>query len=663
MPVNISFLNSATYTYGNFQLVKLVLSAPGATSLSVKFGDIALPDEAIMYIYNKDKTYIHGPITAENIQDGLFVSETLAGSALILEVVSPVADPVQLDRITIDRISVGVTKNDYAHQLLKGYGDAAPCNQDAICNHLDAWDNQAAAVCVILINGTEGCTGALINTECNDLAPNVLTAEHCLEFVSNFNTLQFRFNYNNRICNNNSSSPTTSSYITYTGATLLASQNGSVGSDFALLQLSQSIRTQLGFRFAGWDRRNAIPPSATMIHHPNGDTKKISFENGPLTLSQNTRFFEFNMTPNANGDIGTLEGGSSGAPQFDVNRRIVGFILGGDPKFLSCTTTNSTNSNGRIFSAWTGGGTSATSLRTWPSNTGTTTFTNTIQPPSIVGASEVCSSVTQQYSIAARDNRTVSWSVSPANLVSSPTSSTSTTFNVTPTATASGLLTITATLNTGGPNCTPFSITKTVWLGKPSRPTLVLPSCITKQSNLNLQAQAGGASSYSWSFPTCSTLQSPNNINPNCWYNYTGNASSIFVYTGNQEGSISAFVSNSCGTNSSNRSITYCSGGGGTGPIYPIISPAAEAADGPQTVSVTVTPNPADVTATATVTGNRSMQVLTYRVFDMMGRLVEEGTDTNTHTITLDVATWAPGVYLMRVNNGDVQATGKFVVR
>src|SRR5690606_15376185 len=110
--------------------------------------------------------------------------------------------------------------------------------------------------------------------------------------------------------------------------------------DFALIELYGSLIGQPNIALSGWNRANTIPSSTTLIHHPAGDAKKISFDyDPPQQTTLNGRELWLLQT-----DLGTVEGGSSGAPWFDQNRRIIGTHLGHDDVDLSpCELVNMVN--------------------------------------------------------------------------------------------------------------------------------------------------------------------------------------------------------------------------------------------------------------------------------------------------------------------------------
>ncbi len=130
------------------------------------------------------------------------------------------------------------------------------------------------------------------------------------------------FNYESTGCQNQNG-PTN---MTVSGSTLLAN---SATSDFALLELNESIPEDYNVFFSGWDVTGNTPNTPVCIHHPSGDIKKITFDED--NASNAGSYWDVN-----NWEDGTTEPGSSGSPLFDGNsKRIVGQLYGGS---ASCTS-------------------------------------------------------------------------------------------------------------------------------------------------------------------------------------------------------------------------------------------------------------------------------------------------------------------------------------
>jgi hypothetical protein len=110
--------------------------------------------------------------------------------------------------------------------------------------------------------------------------------------------------------------------------------------------------------------------SATCIHHPSGDLKKISFENNavPQGTWSGAQTWEVQQW-----DDGITEGGSSGSPLFDQNHRIIGQLFGGASACNGSTENGQGDSYGRFGVSWDAGSSASSRLKEWldPGNTGT----------------------------------------------------------------------------------------------------------------------------------------------------------------------------------------------------------------------------------------------------------------------------------------------------
>jgi hypothetical protein len=121
--------------------------------------------------------------------------------------------------------------------------------------------------------------------------------------------------------------------------------------------------------FAGWNNSNTPPTSTVSIHHPAGDIKKISFDDNPAVAVQEMGSSEPNSSWQVIWDRNTTtEGGSSGSPLFDQNKRIIGQLWGGG---ASCTNLSAPDYYGRVHNSWEpAGSTSANQLKYWLDPTG-----------------------------------------------------------------------------------------------------------------------------------------------------------------------------------------------------------------------------------------------------------------------------------------------------
>ncbi len=232
-----------------------------------------------------------------------------------------------------------------------GFGCSGSCQVNINCGEGDDWQREKTGVVRIIVDGSRYCTGSLINNTSNDGTPYVLTANHCMgttyDALGNTDLSQclFQWGYESPVCDY--------AYevhpLTTVGATLIA--NGAP-SDFALLELTENpVEVIPHVYFNGWDRRNSQGAGGVGIHHPRGDIKKIAtYSVLPYYYIpyQNHWAVNWDATPNG---FSVTEGGSSGSPLFNNQKRIIGqleFSVGTD-----CNNPSGEVSGyGKIYRSW-----------------------------------------------------------------------------------------------------------------------------------------------------------------------------------------------------------------------------------------------------------------------------------------------------------------------
>jgi len=345
-------------------LWRLRIECPDAYSINLIYDRFYLPDGASFFVYDDAGQTILGAFTSRNNKaHGQFATAPTVGGACTLEYREPPAD-VGRGAIELRRVIHGY-KDVFFNRADKGYGDSGTCNINVNCPAGDGWENEVRSVAMLLTSGGwRFCSGALINNTRQDGTPYLLTANHC--YSADVNTWVVMFNYQSPGCPNQDG-PTSQ---TVSGATLRARNSPS---DFCLIELSAQPPAEYDVYYAGWSRVNTPAPSATAIHHPSGDIKKISFDHDPLT---STEYLAYDEDPNASHwrigqwEEGTTEGGSSGSPLFNPDHRIVGQLHGG---YASCSSLTS-DWYGKFSRSWDDGSSASTRLRDWldPDNTGAT---------------------------------------------------------------------------------------------------------------------------------------------------------------------------------------------------------------------------------------------------------------------------------------------------
>lgn len=367
------------------KLWSMNFESKGAISINFVFNNFYLPEGAELYISNAKGTVLYGPVThKDNTNSGFFMTDLIEGDNVTIYLFEP-SDQRNKSKLTIERvvhayrgtISPNVSK-------LKGYGDARYPHNDVVC--YPDWKSESDAVSVILLsNGTELCSGSLINSV-SEGTPYFLTAFHCIDSntdrilstteKSNAEKWLFKFHFTRNACNGTSAT----TGITCNGATFRAAW---ANTDFALVEAKNvpyygSARVS----FLGWDRSGATSPQGIGIHHPAGDIMKISFDNQSITTNNSvTNFpgqaFAIGSIWNVNFDSGGIEGGSSGSPLFNSDKKVIGQLIG------TTTSSYSSAAYGRFDQSWTGGGSDATRLSNWLGSSLTTTDTKYMHEPSI----------------------------------------------------------------------------------------------------------------------------------------------------------------------------------------------------------------------------------------------------------------------------------------
>ena len=335
--VDLNIRNSGNWTTleDGSSLWQLKITSYEAYSLNLIYDTFHIPPGAEFFLYSENRDMILGAFTDSNHKPhGGFSTAPVIGESIILEYNQP-------ENSNFDgEISISSIAHDYTDIFSKnssrGYGDSGSCNNNANCSDFSIWQEQISSVAMILTSGgSRLCTGSLINNTEQDLTPYFLTANHCL---GGNNSWIFMFNYESSGCENQDG-PTN---MTVSGSTLLANN---ADSDFALLELNESIPESYNVYYSGWDITGNTPNTPVCIHHPSGDIKKISFDYDNASNSGN--YWDIDSW-----NDGTTEPGSSGSPLFDGNsRRIIGQLYGG---VASCTN-NGYDTYGKTSVSWNAG--------------------------------------------------------------------------------------------------------------------------------------------------------------------------------------------------------------------------------------------------------------------------------------------------------------------
>jgi len=324
--VNLNPENAGTWqTLDNEDKVwQLRIKSSGAYSLSLVFNNYVLKNGSKIFLYSLDKKVLIGAFTEKNNKkNGWFSTAPIAGEEMVLELNVPAGK--DYGKLNISGI-IHDYKNTFGLKL--GYNDSGSCNVNINCSDGDAWQDEKRAVVKMTFNGYL-CTGSLLNNTSQDGTPYLLTAQHCISSSGDASSALFWFNYESENCVA-TGNPT---YQTISSSDLISVGTNSSGThlDFSLLELSEIPPREYNAYYAGWNRKSNAATNTVCIHHPQGDIKKISFDNDAPTIGDYQEGYLTNSHWNiGDWEIGTTEGGSSGSPLFDENHLIVGDLTGGD---------------------------------------------------------------------------------------------------------------------------------------------------------------------------------------------------------------------------------------------------------------------------------------------------------------------------------------------
>lgn len=318
----------------------------GAQTLNFIFSKFHLPAGGSLWIYDNTGQVIQGPYTeAQASPDGKLWTAIIPGETAVLEVRVPAGykNQVRLKLAQVNHGFRGFGKDGINIPGILGLpGGSGSCEQDVACPVGKTWTNEASAVARISIGGVFLCSGELVNNVRQDDTPYFLTANHCeigQTLLTPASSVVFYWNYQYSQCGGGS----TNGYLqNQVGSTLVAQDRGS---DFSLLKLNQSPNPTYHLFLAGWDAANDIPQSGAVIHHPQGDVKKISTFSNPVSR-QTATICDSSLSPcpmastrtiaawQVQYSSGATEPGSSGSALFNQHHQIVGLLSGGS---ISCS--------------------------------------------------------------------------------------------------------------------------------------------------------------------------------------------------------------------------------------------------------------------------------------------------------------------------------------
>lgn len=315
---------------------RLGIRSRNALSINIMFSEYHLPEGSRLFLYNSDQTEVLGSFNhLNNSELGLLPVAPITGDELIVEYQEP-ADAAFPGKLTVGEVNHGY--RDF--RLSEPIPDRADlwCMPSVACyqDTTALYDDIERSVLLLIINGTTGCTGTLVNNTANDGKPYLLTASHCLNNDFSLTNPDYEEVAGNIVCYFNYNSPQCDPVEPgRTDQTLASAHFRAVNekTDMALVELLDTPPADYRAYYAGWNAQDAGAAPYVCIHHPGGSLKRLNAVEGNLELTTyRISIAEFNE--NAHWKVnrwatGCTAPGSSGSPLFDGDNHVIGGLTGG----------------------------------------------------------------------------------------------------------------------------------------------------------------------------------------------------------------------------------------------------------------------------------------------------------------------------------------------
>ena len=363
----------------------LGLRSKGALGQSLQITRFDMPEGTKLWVYDPKRKFPAGPYAPTTGSENQVIwTPAIAGEKLVVQIESRERPRPERDGLEIR--TVMQTYRGAGAQVGPNGISENPCQKD-VCMATQAnpaWAGAARAVSVYTVIkssadagaqfpvGTYTCTGTLLNNTNTPRKDYILSANHCLQNLTDSqpdntaaklaNTITFYWDFK-ASCGgapHNGGPPSTIYPYTSGGAVIKASWPllTQVETDFMLLDpINSTLHNPPGSSYsyyhAGWNATlGAAPTSAFGLHHPQGDVMAYSVSSAtPISVQHasnndcpNCNFWLVTWASSAaiNGGTGT-ERGSSGSCLFDASGLCVGMLWGrqNDGQHLSCSTVTS----------------------------------------------------------------------------------------------------------------------------------------------------------------------------------------------------------------------------------------------------------------------------------------------------------------------------------
>lgn len=352
------------FSTADMQVWRVGIRSKQAYSLNILFSKFRIPEGAKVFVYNSDQTEVLGSYTHKNNSDlDLLPVQPINGDELIVEYQEPINAAFK------GEVEIGEVNHDF-RGILRATEPRDPsqnCHPNIVCYPEDI--EPGSGVVALIINGTNFCTGVLVNNSANDRTPYLLTATHCINndyWTGNpakweiygtrgewhYNKVSGSiiafFGYQSPVCNKEIRGNVQMSMVSLDSVLVLEKH------DISLLKFKEIPPAAYQPYYLGWNISSSPQAPYHGIHQPNGGIKKVAIENDALAIGSFGTSYPYNMEPNAHWevrawDVGATEGGSSGSPLLDKEKRIIGTLTGGESY---CSSPKGPDVYASLHKAW-----------------------------------------------------------------------------------------------------------------------------------------------------------------------------------------------------------------------------------------------------------------------------------------------------------------------
>ena len=335
--VNLSPESHGSWSYeAGLRVWRIHVISPGAYSLGLVFASYNLQPGVKLFVYDPAQKQVKGAFTSgNNKKSRVFPVGHIPGDEVVIELQVPETmidyGELELESLSHAFLKTGLNSTNVAECPAGVFGCSQACEIDVNCAEGEDWWLVKPSV-VRVYTLTNYCTGVLVNNTSYDGTPYILTAEHCINRSQIAERSVFQFNYESAACFGEDGPLN----MSIAGADYLCSGDSL---DFGLVELTSVPPASFQVYYAGWDRTEFQTSSTVTIHHPFGDVKKISIDEDipsiplqpsdvPYSGLEDYHYFSYWWIKDW--EVGSTEGGSSGGPLFNQDRRLIGTLSGGN---------------------------------------------------------------------------------------------------------------------------------------------------------------------------------------------------------------------------------------------------------------------------------------------------------------------------------------------